>query len=290
MNDRLDFIQALRAIAALSVVYFHSHFAIKNFSQGYVFKLPLIGDYGFFGVQLFFIISGFIICKISDFEKFNSQTFLIKRFIRIYPIYFIFCAISFALGRVYGVQLGGYDYSVLTFVKSILVIPQEVGPIYAVGWSLEHEVVFYVVAWFALRLGGVNALLVAYITIFFLSFYWVGWDYRLFSQSGYFLFGIVLYKVWNLWRQHAHVPIVKWRIPSILIYFGDISYSLYLVHWIVFPVMSRASTNLNISACYVEIWRFIAIILSVILAHYSYRFLERPIIFLGNSMLLRNRT
>lgn len=289
MNSRLDFIQALRAIAALSVVYFHSHFAIKHFPQEYVFSLPLISEYGFLGVQLFFVISGFIICKISDFGRFNSRDFLIKRFFRIYPLYFIFCAISFLLASTADVRLGGLDYSILTFVKSVLVIPQPAGPIYAVGWSLEHEVVFYAVAWFMLRIGGVNALLIAYVAIFVMSFYWDGWDCRLFSQSGYFLLGIVLYKVWGRWRQNFLALDVKWRTPGILVFLGNISYSLYLVHWLVFPAMSRASSYLNIPAHLVEVWRFLAILVSVILAHYSYRIFEQPVISFGNSMVLKNR-
>jgi peptidoglycan/LPS O-acetylase OafA/YrhL len=69
-------IQLLRAIAALSVVYVHCTTA---------------GDYNFpstgaFGVDIFFIISGFIIAyAVSE----NTELFLVKRIVRIAPLYIL---------------------------------------------------------------------------------------------------------------------------------------------------------------------------------------------------------
>ena len=66
-------IQLLRAVAAISVVYAHyAHYAFPDFASGA------------YGVDIFFIISGFIIAYITGN---NTENFLSKRFIRIIPLY-----------------------------------------------------------------------------------------------------------------------------------------------------------------------------------------------------------
>lgn len=90
-NSKISYrqdIDGLRAIAVLSVIFFHLN---NSFLSG-----------GFIGVDIFFVISGFLITKIliSDIEKdnFSFLLFYIKRIRRIFPALFVvlFCCLIFA--------------------------------------------------------------------------------------------------------------------------------------------------------------------------------------------------
>ena len=82
----LAHIQFLRAISVLSVFFYHINFNL--FKSGYL------------GVDVFFVISGFVISmKIyEDYKKKNKidfRTFYIQRFKRIFPLLFFFLLIIY---------------------------------------------------------------------------------------------------------------------------------------------------------------------------------------------------
>ncbi len=81
-KQRLVGIDGLRGMAAISVMLFH--YSINNSGE----KLGFTFGYGVTGVQLFFIISGFVILLSLKKVK-NSKQFLINRFSRLYPIFWI---------------------------------------------------------------------------------------------------------------------------------------------------------------------------------------------------------
>ena len=84
-NLRIKHIDGLRGIAILVVVFFHAYSRWTNLieSQKESF-LESFFQYGFYGVHLFFIISGFvIIMSLERSEKFFN--FLYKRWLRIFP-------------------------------------------------------------------------------------------------------------------------------------------------------------------------------------------------------------
>ncbi|HEV7322595.1 MAG TPA: acyltransferase [Ensifer sp.] len=136
-------IQYLRAVAALGVVIFHAaertghHFAI-----------------GAAGVDVFFVISGFIMWVISARRPMSPLTFLRDRLQRIVPIYWLATAVM-VLGGVAGL----FPNLVLTtghVLASVLFIPMhspsngEIWPVLVQGWTLNYEMFFYAV--FALML------------------------------------------------------------------------------------------------------------------------------------------
>lgn len=143
MNRNLNILQLLRGVAAVLVVLFHATgmFGViydSNYLGG-IFKQGKIG------VDLFFVLSGFIIYYIHHKDKNENglaKKFYIKRLIRIYPIYWVtilgllpvyFLVPSF--GEAYY-----KDFNVI--INSFLLIPQE-NNILTVAWTLSYELLFY---------------------------------------------------------------------------------------------------------------------------------------------------
>src|SRR3954470_7528305 len=145
----LVYIQILRFFAALAVVAFH---ALGLAPKG--FELPesaasLALSYGGRGVDLFFVISGFIIFYTSRGAALTPADFLRRRIERIAPLYFFvilaFTLLALALPAVFGTP--GW-YTPRHILKSLAFISFTDGepPVVAVGWSLEYEMYFYLVA------------------------------------------------------------------------------------------------------------------------------------------------
>lgn len=151
-NRNLDSIQAMRGIAALLVVLFHCRIFINN-----TYNQKNIGDllfsFGYIGVDLFFIISGFIITYATvEKEKDSGANYIIKRIFRIYPAY-LFCLTLLCIFR--GMNLNTFEltggYNLNNILKSIFLIPLNLNspaPYYGyslliVSWTLTYEIFFY---------------------------------------------------------------------------------------------------------------------------------------------------
>lgn len=133
----INSIQVLRAFAALAVVYYH----IALLQLGKDLYLPETGSWG---VDVFFIISGFIIGMVITQ---NTTLFLPRRIIRVVPLYWI---ATFAWAGLVLALPGKANSTEVTFtglLKSLFFIPfempQRVGPILGLGWTLNYEMFFY---------------------------------------------------------------------------------------------------------------------------------------------------
>ncbi len=133
-------IQYLRGIAALLVVYYHAA------GMAPVGPAPKIGA---FGVDIFFVISGFIMWTTTG-NGAKATSFAWHRLARIVPIYWLLTLVFFAAHR-------GAD-SIRDLGMSLFFIPYlspktgQVNPIVAVGWTLNFEMFFYVVFTLSLAL------------------------------------------------------------------------------------------------------------------------------------------
>lgn len=129
-------IQSLRGVAALYVVIFH---AAKKL--GYMSAFTFAGQSG---VDLFFLISGFIITYTTIYAgRYSPSEFLIRRFIRIIPLYWLFTIfLSLALFFLPGMFLT-YKFDFNHTLLSLLFIPQSSQPVVNVGWTLVYEMYFY---------------------------------------------------------------------------------------------------------------------------------------------------
>jgi len=132
------------------------------------------------GVDVFFIVSGFIMYYLSH-DKFgsarNAADFLRRRLLRVAPMYWLFTALMLVALAVFHDRIVHTDLTPQTLAASLLFFPiaradGDVYPILAVGWTLEYEIFFY--ACFALALLAPRRIGLAAITVGFvgLSLVW----------------------------------------------------------------------------------------------------------------------
>lgn len=148
-RETLHDIQHLRAIAVLLVVIAHIHQADARFLAP-----SLLGDFaftGFAGVDIFFVVSGFIIHHLYRTHNGLDLRFFLNRANRIYPLYWIFTAAALAGYAVMGDGLTS-DPDNLDIAASLALVPQGHPPVLQVGWTLTHELYFYLAygLWLAL--------------------------------------------------------------------------------------------------------------------------------------------
>lgn len=216
-------IQALRGITALFVALEHVRFL----------------NCGAFGVDIFFVISGFMV--MFSTQK-STKHFLGKRFIRIYPLYALVTIGTYFLLLLFPAMFQLTKAEPVSLVKSLLFIPFEISPgiiqpLVRVGWTINYEVLLYVLFALACRLshryrglicsGFLVILMVLAHTLpvdsIILTFYG---DYILLE----FIFGMLLYYVMS----KVYVPLSQKKYmvlpaylcaPAILMLFGVLAYT-----------------------------------------------------------------
>ena len=158
---KLQSIQALRGLAALLVVFFHiQSLELKGIADNGLTEQAWIGGIftnGYAGVDLFFVISGFIMAFVTRNTGTGPQPaadFLFARITRIYPLWWAFAAaMTIYMLAAHGLSGQSAGWNSAThgapfesyLLNSFLLIPQPAFPILNVGWTLVHEVYFYLV-------------------------------------------------------------------------------------------------------------------------------------------------
>lgn len=152
----------LRVVAALGVVYYHI-----TSDAG----LELDWDIGSRGVDVFFVISGFIIAYIGSSKP---EKFFLRRVLRVVPFYWAATLVVFAAAATLPHLFRTTDADPVRLVYSLLFIPLEspdggMWPTLVLGWSLNYEMFFYVLFALALRISPrwAPAITVGWIVAFF---------------------------------------------------------------------------------------------------------------------------
>lgn len=149
-------IQALRGLAALAIATLH----IGQAAGGFV-GTPGVAPYAWMrrapweaGVDVFFVISGFVIvyASASLFGRAgNIGTFLSRRIARIVPLYWLVTTLLIGVAILGMVSLNsplgdGTGYVVASYLFIPWVRPDgDVLPVYRPGWTLEYEMLFYLI-------------------------------------------------------------------------------------------------------------------------------------------------
>lgn len=146
---KLHSLQYLRAFAAMAVVWSHTVIQVESYK-------PYLRETGVFGVDIFFIISGFIMVYIAR-ENDTPGSFIKNRVKRIVPLYWFFTLLMVAIFLLIPSLYKSAVVNAEAVVKSLLFIPytslsnpEYIAPILNPGWTLNYEMYFY--ALFAIAL------------------------------------------------------------------------------------------------------------------------------------------
>jgi len=137
---KLAGIEAARGVAACSVVFYHA--ARHMDAACHVPLLRALLQFGHAGVDLFFVLSGFIILFVH-FEDVGRPArlarYVSRRATRVLPAYWVALALTILLAVVAGHGWPG----LWPVVRSALLLPGWSEPLLGVAWTLQYEVVFY---------------------------------------------------------------------------------------------------------------------------------------------------
>ncbi|QHM75410.1 hypothetical protein C7M52_01364 [Mixta theicola] len=130
-------VQILRAIAALMVVMHHIAIKGEQYHNGALSFFHI----GQFGVDLFFIISGYIMCYTSDGVKYTFRQFIIKRIKRIIPLYWVITTVALGIYIISPSMVNGET----SIISSWTLFPLGKKLLVNNGWTLSYEFVFYLI-------------------------------------------------------------------------------------------------------------------------------------------------
>jgi exopolysaccharide production protein ExoZ len=149
--QRILSIQYLRAWAAMMVVVYHALQATT--SRFHI---------GAAGVDVFFVVSGFIMASLTFTKDATPASFMWRRIIRIVPLYWMATLLALALSLVRPNFFHAFDPSPENTTLSLLFIPHHsatgLAPVLGQGWTLEYEMFFYAVCALGLFLPPANRL------------------------------------------------------------------------------------------------------------------------------------
>jgi exopolysaccharide production protein ExoZ len=139
-RDTVQNVQVLRALAALFAVLAHLQYYIQEI---FGIAVPLGG------VDLFFVISGFVMVYTTTGRPPSPRKFMAARIVRVVPLYWAATIGVFLLAFVAPRLVHATSPDVSQLIKSLLFIPFEkesglVQPTLFVGWTLNYEIAFYI--------------------------------------------------------------------------------------------------------------------------------------------------
>lgn len=140
-HKQIEMVQFMRLLAALGIFVYHS---------------GVVGQHGYFGVEIFNIISGYILVY-STRRADSGHGFLRKRLIRILPLYWGMTIMTYFLLKVAPGISAMSEAKVEYLFKSLLFVPfvNSYGydvPLIGAGWTLNYEMFFFLLFWVALQL------------------------------------------------------------------------------------------------------------------------------------------
>lgn len=145
-------IDLLRFIAAISVALFHLTYRGYHADGLSPVEYPALGivfKYGYLGVELFFIISGYVVLMSAQSKTLGQ--FFTSRVMRLYPAYWVACTFTFLIARLFGPHVHAPGWSPILdaplrgYLVNMTMLQSFFGiaPIDGVYWTLTVELIFY---------------------------------------------------------------------------------------------------------------------------------------------------
>jgi len=303
LPKEIQSIGLLRGIAAAMVCFYHLTWGLPDYLPE-TSIIKKIGLYGWTGVEIFFVISGFVIpysMFVKNYSIGNFFIFLKKRVIRIEPPYLI--SILFVLLLNFVSTLSPY-YRGAPFHLDWINLFSHLNPVY---WTLAIEFQYYLIIAlvFQLIISKNRYSRIIFFIVFNASVFLVHSQFRfIFTYSAYFIIGILLFQYLCKIISRAEYLILTLitlisifykdgliltsiafatlliivyidKVPYFLQYLGLISYSFYLIHSPVGGRILNFSENFVHSAFLRECIVFVAFFICIIASAYYYKFFEK---------------
>jgi peptidoglycan/LPS O-acetylase OafA/YrhL len=137
-KQRFAAVDLLRILAAVAVVAFHHLYYYPTHAGAFAREVQVGASYGYLGVQIFFMISGYVITQ-SAMGRTRRQ-FAFARFVRLWPAFVICLAITVVARQIAGPAPGAW-----VVLGNLTMMPRLFGVPYVddVYWSLMYEIFFY---------------------------------------------------------------------------------------------------------------------------------------------------
>jgi len=346
-NKNIASMEGIRGIAAFLVFLEHyvavveERIGISDNSE-LVFSLYLwIRNIGSVGVDLFFVLSGYLIYGTIISKKRAFLPYMGRRVKRIYPTYiavfFLYIVLSFLVpeSRKIPIEIGA---AISYLIQSFLFIPplfSDTGPLITVAWSLSYEMLYYILIPIIVGALTLRGWKVSYRVILFITLAIVGHIYFYYYDGPIrmlmFVAGILLFEVINNYQKQVTTPYLgglvfiaslvaivllmlfeiphggwwrqvivfigffmlcyecfSWNSPTsrlfsfnLLRWFGNMSYSYYLIHGLVvqFIILIAAKYQLILPIESVSTFMIFGIIIfsaTLIPATLLFLYIEKP--------------
>jgi peptidoglycan/LPS O-acetylase OafA/YrhL len=360
-NQRISELEALRGPLCWWVVISHI-LPIVGITEETLGRFGFLVE-GTYAVEVFIIMSGFFIFYLLDSGRENYKQFIIRRFFRLYPAYFVCLIISIlsvgisleALNTLSwesirnAVRIDIFNDSLEYFLPHVIahltmlhgVIPHSILPSssYAFigqAWSISLEWQFYLVAPLLFQMIKQKNLILTVSTFGYLSLiFYLFQDAEkafLLTQTPFFLIGIVSFYIWKHYQSILTIPTKYWVFVTpvsvaltagftrqlattlwvlvflsvlalrvnkklilekmlskvlnnrIMLYFGNISYSIYLCHMIVIYSILFCVTQITPDhgqGFYLVTLMLLVIPLTTLCSHFLHYWIEKPFMRLG---------
>ncbi|MBL4796377.1 MAG: acyltransferase [Oleispira sp.] len=253
-SQRLFELDALRGIAAFSVVLFHYLFRYDGIYGHDTLNVTWF-EFGKYGVQLFFMVSGFVIFWTLSRTK-RPLDFLVSRFSRLYPVYWVALAITFVSVTVLGLE--GRESSLFDAFSNMLMFHEYflIPHVDGVYWTLTVELTFYL--WMFIlycssnleRVEGFSIVILVFSMLYCVDLIHIPYVIRkilLMNYLPFFLAGICFYKIINTCENKLTRVALFISLFSVIFIYSVNEFFIFLSFYIIFFLALNGS--LSILAC-----------------------------------------
>ena len=308
-------LQSLRAFAATNVAYLHVLVGSEMYDMSASSLSALsTSRWGANGVDIFFVLSGFIMMYTQIHNPKKIHEFYLSRIIRIVPIYWLISLFIIILYLIFPIIFKSFSLDLKKVISSLFFMAQPLTggkPIIVIGWTLEWEMLFYFIFGLSLCLQDIKKriflIFLLMVLIYVLTKYLLIFEFFLGVLIAYvhnkvklshnvglmiFIFGVILLLL-SLNSYFYTIDIdrfFKWGIPSVFIiagavccrqldnsllfYLGNASYSIYLINVITIPFFYKFITFFDIKMNY-ELLTILCLIFTIIVGCFFYSFIEK---------------
>ncbi len=315
---RISNIELLRALAATLVLFAHvsEEILASGGSGGFYEYFRAIGSSG---VDLFFVISGFVITTSFWNKPRNSWAFFRARVRRVVPAYWILTTlviVALLLALRFGIPTALPRPTLATSIESYFFVSKDFGhqyPVLAQGWTLEYEMLFYVVftlAIFARKRIALIASIAVLVLGLVLGYGWLVSEFVMgvgvaaicFHREGklakpvlwlLLAVGVAALALSRFYPDPSGWRVLAWGVPAVAILFacvrlpqlrsrlvltaGRISYPVYLIQWFVNPVVCLVAVRLGVIQTLSALVVLVAFVVTQVLAFGFDRWVDQPI-------------